>query len=291
MTFSAIAQDAFQTPAVLATNDGKTINAFILAATKTDIRYKTTAVSTTFTDAKRREFQTIFILPTARFSEAMDLYEGGKFSEAQEKFAAVKRFHAPTKLLENNYHTLGGFYEMECMRNLGNYDALAEALKKFSKAQLTRDHQLRQLELYQMYDEVRSENWDGLLKMASKWDGERLPGYQRAQVGFCKGLALHKTEQLEDAIVEYNVAIVADGGGSVQIAQKAAINILEIYQSMPDVQEAMKNWGTEAEEKKSEGYIRLQQAASLAGIYENSLKADMALPGNLKKFLEFKASE
>lgn len=290
LTISAIAQGDFQAPAVLSTKEGRTINAYILATTKTDIRYKTSSVSTDFTDAKLRDFQTVFVLPPSEYQEAMDLYEAGKFEVAEAKFKALVETFKPIANLDNNYSTLSAYYAMECMRKRGDFEALSAALNDFQKGPITRDHQLRQLDLYVMWDAVRTESWDRLLKLAEQRDDEKLPGYQRAQVAYCKALALEKAERSDDAILEYNIAMTADSAGSTQIAQKSAIAVLQIYLAMPEVQVAMKEWGTEAENKKSAGSGTLQEAVSLAELYESFIKKDTPLPENLKKFLDYKAS-
>lgn len=285
----AFSQKAFQTEAILAKENGDNFQAWILAATARDIRYKTTAISTTFQDAKLSDFSAVFLKRPPEYAEAMDLYEGRKYKEAQEKFAEVKEYYKPIAGLKDNYHTLAAFYEMESMRKQGNLEGLAEALKTFIKAPLTRDNQLRQLDLYVLWDAVRTESWDRVLPIAAERDDELLPGEQRAQVAYCTGLALENLNRPAEAIIAYNVAITADAGASEEIAQNAALAALRVYAADEEVQTAIEVWGTEDENKNSGGYTRLIEAAGLASFYDKFLKVGKSLPSDLEKFIKYGA--
>ena len=90
LTIPAFSQ-AFEAEAMISKrDDGGTFRAWILAASKSQIRYKTTKVSTDFVEAKTSDFATIFLVEPPDYAAAIDLYEGRKYKEAQEAFAAVK---------------------------------------------------------------------------------------------------------------------------------------------------------------------------------------------------------
>lgn len=289
LSVSAFAQDAYQGQAVLSKGDGETFVAWILAATDTSIRYKVREVAVNFEDARINDFTTIYLMEPQQYSEAMDLYEGGKYQEAKEKFAAYKEYAKPSATLEDNFHTLSAFYEMECMRKLGEYEELATALQSFVKEPLTRDHQLRQLDLYVMWDALRTESWDRLLIIASGRDDEDLPDYQRVQVAYCKGLALQKTGKPREALIEYGIAMTADAGASQNLVQSAVFNSLQIYNEDEEVQLAIANWGTEDENKASVGYSRLLEAGALARVYNKFLNRGKPLPEEYTKFVKYEA--
>jgi tetratricopeptide (TPR) repeat protein len=284
--------EAFEAEAILSKpGGGGNFHAWILAATATQIRYKTNKISADFVDANISDFEKIFLAEPPDYSAAIDLYEGRKYKEAQEAFAAVKERCKPTATLQDNFHTLAAFYEMECFRHLGNYQALAAALKTFAKQPLTREHQLRQLDLYVMWDAVRALAWDRVLLIASERDEELLPGYQRAQVAYCKALALDNLGRGSEAIMEYNIAMTADAGASEALAQQSCLKLLSIYHKDREVQVAMKNWGTDDENKNSPGYARLKDGAALAAMYEKYLGLGKALPSELKAFTKYIASK
>ena len=287
LSAQAFSQNAFQAEVILAKENGENFQAWILAATASDIRYKTTAVSTDFQDAKLTAFSTIFLKEPPEFSEAMDLYEGRKYKEAQAKFAEVKDRFKPIAGLKDNHHTLAAFYEMESMRKQGDLEGLANALKSFIKAPLSRDYHLRQLDLYVLWDAVRTESWERVLPIAAERDEESLPGDQRAQVAYATGLALENLKRPAEALIAFNVAITADAGASEEIAQDAALAALRVYFADEEVQIAIGLWGTEDENKNAGGYTRLTEAAALAAFYDKFLKVGKPLPDNLKKFLEY----
>lgn len=290
LTIPAFSQ-AFEAEAILSKPDDNAFQAWIINATKTQIRYKTTQQSTDFQDARTSDFSTVFLVEPPDYAAAVDLFEARKYKEAQEAFAAVKQRCKPIAALPDNFHTLAAFHELECYRHLADYEGLANALKSFIKDPLTREHQLRQIDLYIMWDAVRSLAWDRLLIIASERDEEILPGYQRAQVAFCKGLALDNLGRGREAIVEYNIAMTADAGASEILAQQAALKALAIYNKDPEVQIAIKNWGTENENKNSPGYTRLAQAAALARFYEKFLSLGKSLPADLKGLIKFEAAK
>ncbi|MDE0836916.1 MAG: hypothetical protein OSA84_11260 [Akkermansiaceae bacterium] len=286
LSLSAIAKE-FQAEALLSKPDGEYFRAWITVGTKTAIRYKKTKVAAGSTDAMVTDFATIYLMDPPEYSAAIDLFEGRKYKEAQEKFAEVKAISKPIAMLKDNYHTLSAYYEMECMRKLGDYEGLATALQSFIKEPLSRDYQLRQLDLYVMWDTVRTKSWDRLVIIASERDNEILPGDQRAQVAYCKGLALDNLDRGREALIAYGVAVTADSGASEQITQQAALNALGIYFKDEEVQTAIRNWGTEDENKNSPGYTRLLEAGALAKIYQQFLTVGKPLTGDYKKFLKF----
>lgn len=286
LSLAAYAQE-FQAETYFTEPDGGNFRAFIIAATDTQIRYKLTSVSTDFKDANISDFATIFVVRPEGYSEAMDLYEAGKYKEAQEKFRVYKEFSKPIARLKGNYHTLAAFHEMECMRHLGDLEGIATALKDFSKGTLTLEHHLRQLDLYIMWDAVRQESWERVLSIASERDSESLPGYQRAQIGYCKGLALQKLGRIGEALTQYAVAMTADSGASKILTNKAALNSLEIYKDNEEVQFAISVWGTPDESADSYGRSLLLEANILASKYEQLLGLGDPLPGSYKPFLKY----
>lgn len=286
LSVSAFAQ-GYQAEAVISTPEKQTFRAWIIAATKTEIRYKTSAVSTDFVDARIIDFATVHLMEPPEFSAAVDLFEGRKYKEAKEKFAAIKAVSKPLSALKDNYYTLSGFYELECMRKLGDYEGIQTALKDFLKEPLTRDYQLRQLDLYVMWDAYREKAWERLVVIASERDDEALPGDQRAQVAFCKGAALENLGRGAEALIEYGIVVTADSGASEDITEQAALNALGVYFKDEAVQTAIRNWGTEDENKNSPGYSRLLEAAGLADLYQKYLTIGKPLSADLKGFLKY----
>jgi hypothetical protein len=225
------------------------------------------------------------------YSKAMDLYENGKFKEAQEEFKKYKEASKSLAQFPNNFHTLSAYYEMECMRNLGDYQGLFTALQSFIKKPLVRDDHNRQLDLYVMWDAFRAEDWNRVVIIAAEMDEVELADYQRVQVAYCYGVGLHKLTRDREALIQYAIAMTVDAGGSRPLAQQSAINSLQIYYDDAEVQLAMKNWKTEDENKSSVGYLRLLAANKLAKVYVKMIRSDVTMPADYKKFLKFSAKD
>lgn len=276
-----------QAEAFLIYEEGDVERVWITAATAVAIRYKGTEQAVDTEDAKIDEFQSIYILEPPTLSEAIELYQGRKYSEAKDKLAAVKTAYKAIEELPDNPSTLAAYLELECLRKLGDLDGLAKALETFDKAGLTREYQQRQIELYAMWDAVRTKDWSRLESICVERLKERMPGFQRAQIGYCLGLALDSQDKLIPAINAYNIAMTADTGASEDITRLAAENSLRLYKKDTDVQTAIKLWGTPDEVVGSSGHQRLLEAAALAELYELSLGGGQPLPADFKDLLKY----
>lgn len=262
---------ATQAPAYIIYDDGNKDDAFIVAATKTQIRYKTTPQAVDTEDMNISECQAIYLLEPPIYRQAMEQYQGRKYAEAKENFAKCSIMFKPTTALDNNYSTLAAFYELECLRRLGDLEGLSKALEGFRKDGLMRDHHLRQLELYVIWDAVRTKSWDRVVSLGADRMAEKLPSYQRAQVAYCMGLAYEALKQESKALNAFNTALVADVGATEELAEQAALGIMRVHLANEEVKLAMKLWGTKDENKFSTGYLNLQEAGAIASLYELTL--------------------
>ena len=277
-----------QAPALLIYEDGTSDNAYIVAATRSEIRYRPTPQAIDTTDMKLSELQSVYLLEPKMFREAMELYQSRKYAEAKELFIKVKEIYKPTAALDNNYSTLAGFYELECMRRLGDLEGLAKGVEAFRKEGLMREHHLKQLEIYIFWDALRNKSWQRLVSLGEARLAEKLPSYQRAQVAFCVANAYEALKQDSKALNAYNTAMVADLGATEEIAEKSALAIMRIHQANPEVQLAIKLWGSPDENKNSTGYLHLQEAASVAALYNLTLGGGKKLPSTFVPLLKFK---
>lgn len=277
-----------QAPALLIYEDGSSDNAYIVAATRSEIRYRPTPQAIDTTDMKLSEVQTVYLLEPKMYREAMELYQSRKYAEAKDLFVKVKEMFKPTAALDNNYSTLAGFYELECMRRLGDLEGLAKGVEVFRKDGLMREHHLKQLEIYMFWDALRTKSWQRLVSLGEARLQEKLPAYQRAQVAFCVANAYEALKQSSKALNAYNTAMVADLGATEEIAEQSAIAIMRIHLENPEVQLAIKLWGTPDENKNSSGFLHLQEAASVAALYNLTLGGGKKLPSTFVPLLKFK---
>lgn len=211
---------------------------------------------------------------------SINLYEARKYQEAKIGFIAVQQKSPPGDVL-----TLAAFYEMECLRKLGDLAGLSAALEKFDKSSLTRSSQLRQVEIYQLWELVRMKNWPALDAKALSFSKKPLPTSQRAQIAYCHGLALEGLARIPAAIMAYQTALTADAATSEDIARLATLRLLAIYQADPEVQAALKNFGTPFQDESSQGARDLREAGALTKLFRLSTGGGAALPVEFEEFL------
>jgi len=260
-----------QAHALLIYDERKFEEVWIDGASKTRFQYRVQPNAIDRTVKSIATVTTIYFYEPSAFRYARDLYQARKFDDARKLFARIHDALIKIRDLPGNYGTLAGFYELECMRQLGDLEGLKKKLETFHPEALIRKHHQRQIELYKMWDAVLSKSWQRLDMICEKWKEEPMPGYQRVEVAYCHGLALEGIEKPVKALNAYATAMVADYGASDVLVRKAALNSLRIYKADEDVQLAIKLWGTEDEDKNSTGYFRLKEAGSLAKAYKTIL--------------------
>lgn len=287
---SAFAQDRVQQEAFLIFGATEISRVWILNATKTAFAYVETEVSVDVKQMRIREPETIWLIEPADYTEAMELYQGRNYAEAAERFGAVREKYNRLHTLPDNHSSLAAFYQMECFRKLGQLDDLKKAQEKFlpdDRESLSRDHQRRQLELYAMWEAVRAKDWPRLETICRERLEEKMPGYQRAQLGYCLGLALEGQNKTIPAINAYAIGMTADTGASEEITREGALNALRLYKGDEAVKLAIDLHGTADENPRSTGALRLAEAASLASLYELTLGGGTPLPAELKTLVKY----
>lgn len=260
----------------------------LLSATKTSVRYQSTTEPAAVNELTLDASHSVYLCEPAAYTQAVDLFEGRKYLEAKAKFEKLKDAYQPLSALPDNPATLAAFYEMECLRKLGDLEGLALALQKFSKTPLTRESQLLQLELYVLWDAVRSESWERLEALAGERSKARIASDARAQVAYCHGLALEGLGRPSEAMLAYNTALTAGAGAAEDVAKRAALRILAIYHADPAVQAALKDRDAKrpADPPTSAVRAKLSQAAAVARWFEKSLGAGSPLPAQYQRFTQ-----
>ena len=236
----------------------------------------------------------IWLIEPPAYTEAIELYQGRKYEEARSKFAQVRETYKRLQEIPNNHSSLAAFYEMECLRKLGKLEEIKKVQDDFlpvDRESLTRPHHVRQIELYALWDAVRTKDWARLELLCKGKLKERMPGYQRAQVGYCLGLALEGQKRPIEAINAYNIGMTADTGASEVLTEGSAINALRLYTEDESVKQAISLFGTPDEDDQSSGHLRLLEAASLASLYELTLGNGKALPADYKELLKYLPKE
>ncbi len=278
----------FMVRAALAPKDGSSGSVgFIVNATATQIEYRVNVNATTTTVSNIKDFETIFFFEPAEYAAAQELYHAGKYEEAKAQFSKYKELSKFVSKIPGNYHTLSAFYELECLRKMGDLKGLSEALQSFDKDPLTREHHIRQMDLYVMWVAVNAESWDNVLSLSTEREKQKMPDYQQVQVLYCKALALQKLDRPKEALPIYNMALVADSSVSRDLVSRSILNMLEIHLKDEEVKTAMADWKTSRQRKGSNGYKNLIEAGAIARFHDKFLTSAKPLPTEYKKFLEF----
>lgn len=268
----------FVTPATLVAADGSTRAIELASARRDAIRWRAAGAAGGFEDLALKDGATVFVPEPADYTTAMELYRSRNYQDARRLFAAVKERYRAIEGMEDSISTLAAYQEMECLRKLGDLDGLAAALKRFSKGPLSRDYQNGQLELYVLWDAVRTKDWGKLLTLTAARAAMRLPGGQRAQVAWCEGLALENLGRPDEALISYQTAITADAGDSEEITRQAALRVLGIYQKDAGVRAVLAGKGDAA------GVMKLAQAKAMAALFELSFGNGNPLPAEFRAF-------
>jgi hypothetical protein len=284
----ATPDDSFQAPALLIGKTGGSREIQLIEVAGNSFRYRAEENSSTTSEGRLPEDGTLHPFEPPGYSAAMDLYQARKYTEAKAAFIAVKDRFQPIQSLEGGPVAMAAFHEMECLRKLGDLNGLAAALQNFPKGALTRETQLRQLELYVLWDAVRTMSWELLETLAGERANTRLPGDQRAQVEYCHGLALEGLNRPDEALAAYQAAMTADSGASEEITRQAALRILAIHKANPAVLSALKLRASGKACDDSMACADLAEAAAVAGLFELSLGAGTPLPAEFRLFLKYR---
>jgi tetratricopeptide (TPR) repeat protein len=283
-------ESAFDAPALLVSENGASREIRLLSANRETFLYQEKGSDGRTIEARMPQDGTLYLFEPREFAEAMDLYQARRYKDARSAFIRVKERFKPVGLLENSPAALAAYYEMECLRKTGDLEGLAAALQLFTRYTLTRETMLSQIELYVLWDAVRTKSWERLETLATERQAGRLPEDRRAQVAMCHGLALEGLKRPQDALTAYQIALTADSGTSEEIARQATLRILAIHHADAEVMQALKRWGKADEDKSSKAFSNLNEATAVASMFEMSLGAGTALPDEFKVFLKCNAS-
>lgn len=285
------AADPLRVEAIIVPKEGNPIRAWIIAANRERIRYHETAVTTAVQEFAVSESNSVFFLEPRLFSEALHQYHARDYRAALASFAKIAEDYQAVRMLPDNPSSRAAFYEMECLRQLGEYSRLSQRLGAFNRSGITREYELRQLELNLLWEAVGSEAWDRLEILVRQRADTRLPGYQRAQVAFCEALVHEKNDRQGQALNAYNVAMTADSGASEVLTRNSALAILRILQDDPEVKIARDLWGTPRERPNSAGYAKLLEAGAVARMFQAHLGSGAPLPAAFEDLIQYESKE
>jgi len=270
-------------------------NIFILEADRTKVTWKENMRSLRLIKTNKTSLKGLYFETPEDIADAIALFENRKYNEARQKFAEARPRYKKFRGLMDNPHAIAGFYELECLRKLEDFEALGKAEREYLNVkELTRPHMVKQIELYEMWNLVRLKDWRALDNYCQNLWRTKLPGYQRAQVDYCHGLAFegkgdeakdkrHKIEYGVKALNSYARAMTADATKSEVITRNSVLNSLRIYSKDSEVKLAREMWGDPEENKQTAGRARLMEAHSVLKLYDKlGLGGGVAIPAKYK---------
>lgn len=287
---AAASSNAALAPVHLAFPDGKRQDAWVEVANAVAIRYVDRPDSVIKIDLRINQLASLFFYEPADYTEAMSLYKGRKYAEALVKFEACSAAYKDTVEVPGNYSALARYYAMECQRKLGNLEGMIKVREGFEKTRLSREADRVQFDLYLLWDAVAKRSWDRAETQAKQWlERKDVSGPQRAQAGYCLGMAAENLGKVEDALIAYGIGMTASGGEEETVIRESALATLRTYVNDPLVKIAMTLFGTEHEVPTSAGNLRLLEACKVAEAYPKRLAPGRTLPAEYTLLLKYKS--
>jgi hypothetical protein len=279
-------------PVHLVFPDGARQDAWVEVATEVAIRFKDQANGVNTKDLRIKDLTSLFFYEPSEYTEAMSLFKGRKYAEALPKFEACAAAYKDTLDVVGNYSALSRYYAMECHRKLGNIEAMMKVREGFRKERLSREADRIQFDLYPLLEAVSKRSWEKVEAQAKQWLARNdLSGSQRAQAGYCLGMAHEQAGRIEDAMIAFGIGMTASCGEDETVIRESAIGALRTLNNDPLVKTAIKLYGTEHEADQSTGHLRLLEAGRLATVFPKRFGAGRALPPEFTPLLQYKKKE
>ena len=277
-------------PAILISPDGKMTQVLLTDATDKQLSYKKNETTTAVDKLDRSKVQSIYFVEPEIFTKALRAFKMANFDDALIQFQDCKEQFKGTDTVPGNYSTLAAFYEMECFRLSGKTAELKAAKEKFLSAPLVREEFLEQVDLYAAWLAAGDESWERLIRLAEEFKEKTQINSHQAQMAYLVGLGYDKSGQVDQALDNYALAMVADYGASSNVVKMAYENSLALLKADPEVQTAMKVYGTPDERAGSLGHRKLLQAGSLVKLYELNFGQKDPIKDEFKVFEKYAKS-
>lgn len=275
--------------AIVVPKEGNPARVWISEVGTAGFRFFATPQTTVLSNFALRDARSIYFPESETMRTAMQLFRGRDYRGALAQFSKVGGEYKLVEAFPNNPASRARFFEIECLRLLGDYDAMSKKLGTINKNGISREYELRQLELNLIWEAVGSKSWDRLESLVKEQSNNRLSGDQRAQLAYCRGLVHENQGETGDAITAYHEAMIVDAGASEVIARMAALAILRIHHADPEVQTERAAWGTDQQKPNSPGYAKLMEAGAVARMFDAFIGAGTPLPDEFKPYLDFQA--
>ncbi len=252
-------------------------NVFLVKLDKVNLHYQKRLKSSVVKQLPRRAVKSIFFYEPQIFSDALALYKKGKFEKARQKFEKCKEEHAAYQEFTGNYSTLAGYYEIECMRRLGDLEGMDRLLNLFNPEALDNENYLTQIEIYSFWTALSRGSWKRVLRLADAWKRKLIPPSQRTQIRYCRALAIAELYPSQQALEALYIVIAGSVYTEPELIEKAFVMALEIL---------LRNVRIPTSSQSQPYSEPLQEAIALAHVWNDSLGRSQDLPKRYQKLLK-----
>lgn len=207
--------------------------------------------------------------PPEGWQQAEQARLSGEYAEAAELYNTIAADFRNVETLEDNYGSLARLYQLECVRNLGDYSQLAAKRPLLKKVGLSEQYHA-QVDLFVGWGALAKLNTPAQIEQLGRLvDGYRnaelVPGLL-AQAYFLGGVANEKAGNPGKALTDYHRVFTLDFGSDRSLSQTAMEAALALYA---------------AEDKIHKDRQRLEEAHGLAQVY---LRVFGDLPAEVERF-------
>ena len=265
--------------------NGKAKRAYLSKVSKKAITYIDNPKDTSGSEVLKEEVQTIFFYQPKSFAKALALFNNYRFQDAYDLFTDCKMKYKPYDALDGNYSTIAGFYELECVRRLGDLARLDQLLNDFRPAPLLDENHLTQLAIYPFWHAVHTASWERLLTLAPQWENKKLPGTQRAQIAFCHALALEALGEREGALLKFHEALAVSDLKEQNLISKACAKIIFLITEQKEVLEYLK-LPLDTRSQSSRLYHEVLAASSVAKLWSQLSHSGSSFPSEYQPLLK-----
>jgi len=212
------------TDTTLHLSDGRVQEITLISANETGIIWTERNDSTTQLTPHNRIARVDFPVPEI-WKVAEEAFYKGDFATAIAAFSVLAKnpdinFY-PTP---GNFTSLGRLRLIECFRETGNANAIAETAATIDGKALPMAKRNR-MAVIEVWAELTTGDWGEVLTKAEAVSSNPIAN-GRNELGFIKALALEKTGKHKEAIIAYGTAYTVNFGASRELAKRAMKNTI-----------------------------------------------------------------
>lgn len=197
--------------------------------------------------------------PPEGWREAQQKRLSGNYVEAANLYDGIAADYRNVETLEDNYGSLARLYQLESLRNLGEYRQLAAKRSQLKKIGLSEKYH-PQVDLFVGWGMLAELDTPAriaqLERLVDSYREVKLVPDLLAQVFYLGGVANEKSEKPEQALTDYHRVFTLDFGSDRGLAKMAMEAALELYAADEEIDD-------------DDNRARLEEAHGLARVYKS----------------------